>query len=148
MKKIRIPHNIIKEVIDHRTPGRGRFPRPRHDGSEKDFGVQLALVPMRTWALLLASELACPGGIQITALRLMPDEFDEEKREDELLHLHEIIEEELGEIPPYITPLAVSAPSVVEGILAETQRQTYDLMIIGALRRSISHPRYVFGGLE
>lgn len=145
-EKIKIPHNIIKEVLVTAHQDVGVF-RDRGMTQLNKILVPVGTGPNAHMALSLASELASHGGVQITALRLMPPDLDEEKKEDELLHLQVIIEEELGEIPDYVTPLAVAAPSVVEGILSETQNHAYDLMIIGASEEVFS-PKYVFGALN
>lgn len=145
-EKLGIPHNIIKEVMV---------------GAQQDVGVlrdvgmsdlKNILIPVGTGpnahlALELASYLAGQDGIMVTALRLMPMDVDEEKKEDHLLHLQEIVEEELGEMPPYIRLKTVASPSVVEGILSETESHAYDLMIIGASEEVFS-PKYVFGALN
>ena len=145
-EKIKIPHNIIKEVLVNAHQDVAVF----RDRGMND--LKHILVPVGTglnahMALQIASELVCMNGSQITALRLMPKELDDEKKEDELLHLQEIIEEELGEIPSNLTPRTVTASSVVDGILAETKNNAYDLMIIGASEEVFS-PKYVFGALN
>ena len=50
-------------------------------------------------------------------------------------------------MPPYIRLKTVASPSVVEGILSETESQQYDLMIIGASEEVFSS-KYVFGALN
>ncbi len=145
-EKLDIPHNILKEVM---------VSAQKDVGVLRDVGInhlENILIPVGTGpnarlALELASYLADQNGIRVTALRLMPEGLDEEKREDHLLHLQEIVEEELGEMPPYIRLKTTAAPTVVEGILSETESRRYDLMIIGASEQVFS-PKYVFGALN
>ena len=73
--------------------------------------------------------------------------MDEEKQEDELAQLQEIIEEEVGELPRYLTTRVEPAADVLEGIIAETRRVEYDLMIIGAAEEVFS-ANYIFGKLN
>jgi len=68
-------------------------------------------------------------------------------REDELHQVQEIIEEETGEIPGYLVTRVEAANNVAEGIIVETERTPYDLMIIGASEEVFS-AKYIFGRLN
>jgi len=145
-EKLVIPHNIIKEVMVNAQQDVGVL-RDVGMSDLKNILIPVGTGPNARLALELASYLAGQDGIMVTALRLMPLDVDEEKKEDHLLHLQEIVEEELGEMPPYIRLKTVSSPSVVEGILSETESHAYDLMIIGASENVFSS-QYVFGALN
>ena len=145
-EKLVIPHNIIKEVMVSAQQDVGVL---RDVGMDelKNILIPVGTGPNARLALELASYLAGQDGITVTALRLMPLDVDEEKKEDHLLHLQEIVEEELGGMPPYIRLKTVASASVVEGILSETESHAYDLMIIGASENVFS-PKYMFGALN
>lgn len=144
--RVKIPHNIIKEVM---------MMARRDVGVLRDRGLnglQHILVPVGTGpnarlALKMAAKLAHRKNVTITALRLMGEDLDDEKQEDELHILQEIIEEEMGELPEFLTTLVLPANNVLDGIVAETQRVPYDLMIIGASEEVFS-PDYTFGKLN
>jgi nucleotide-binding universal stress UspA family protein len=115
-------------------------------------GLRRILVPVGNGpnarlALKLAVELAHDPGVAVTALRLVPEACDEEKREDELHQVQEIIEEETGKIPGYLVTRVEAANNVAEGIIVETERTPYDLMIIGASEEVFS-AKYIFGRLN
>ena len=144
--KVMLPHNIIKEVL---VSARRDVAVLRDRGMN---GLKHILVPVGTGpnarlALKLASKLAYRKEVTVTALRLMPEDLDEEKQEDELMVLQEIIEEEMGELPDYLTTLVLPSSNVLEGIIAETKRVEYDLMIIGASEEVFS-AEYIFGKLN
>jgi len=145
-EKLGIPHNIVKEVMVNAQQDVGVL-RDVGMSDLKNILIPVGTGPNARLALELASYLAGQDGVMVTALRLMPVDVDEEKKEDHLLHLQEIVEEELGEMPPYIRLKTVSSPSVVEGILSETESHAYDLMIIGASENVFSS-QYVFGALN
>ncbi|NLF03107.1 MAG: amino acid permease [Anaerolineales bacterium] len=83
-------------------------------------------------AIRLAYEIARQENAQIDAVHLFPLVDDAEQEQDELSQLHDIIEDELGVVPARITMRVAHASSVAEGILAETTRQSYDLIVAGA----------------
>lgn len=83
-------------------------------------------------ALRLANEISMADDARITALRLLTEPMDEEEIEDQNLHLAEIVEEALQEVPENFDLQVVQAESVQEGILVETKRLSYDLIVLGA----------------
>lgn len=145
-QKLVIPHNIIKEVMVSAHQDVGVL-RDSGMNDLKNILVPVGTGPNARLALQLTSYLAVQDGVRVTALRLMPEDVDDEKKEDHILHLQEIIEEELSEVPPYLRLKTVACPSVVEGILSETETHNYDLMIIGASEQVFS-PKYIFGALN
>ena len=144
--KIRLPHNIIKEVLINAHKDVGVL-RDRGLNGLRHILVPVSSGPNARLALKLASELAFQQDVTVTALRLISDNLDEEKQEDELMQLQEIIEEEMGDLPQYLTTRVEPANNILEGIMAETERVPYDLMIIGAAEEVFS-ARYIFGKLN
>ncbi len=88
--------------------------------------------PHSRLALRLAYEIAEQEGAQVTALYCFCRSGEIEEMEDSLNSLHDIIEEELGNVPPRIAMRVAQAPSVIRGVLSETDRQHYDLLVMGA----------------
>lgn len=143
--KLKIPHNIIKEVM---VNARKDVLVLRNRGIEN---LRNILVPIGSGVssrlcLRLANDLARQGGITVTVFHLTPQGLDEEAMEDASLLIHEILEDELGEIPEWMLVKVASSPSISVGILAETKSEHYDLMIIGAGNEVVSH-QYLFGAL-
>ncbi|MBN1248411.1 MAG: amino acid permease [Anaerolineae bacterium] len=88
--------------------------------------------PHSRLALRLAYEIGAAESATVTALRIVPPDTDQEELEDQQGVLEETIEEVLGSVPPSFRPQIVAAASVPEGIVAESERQAYDLVVIGA----------------
>ncbi len=143
---LKIPHNIIKEVLISAQQDVCVL-RDRNLNSLQHILVPVGTGPNARMALHMAGELAYQKDVTITTLRLVPDDTDDEKLEDELHLMQEIIEDELGELPQYLTTLVGRSGNVVEGIIAETERVPYELMIIGASEEVFSHS-YIFGKLN
>ena len=144
--KLKLPHNIIKEVLvmAHKNVG---VLRDRGLNGMKNILVPVGNGPNASLAVKLASELAFHQGVQVTILRLIPDHSNDEIKEDEISHLQEIIEDELGSLPSYFSLKVESSHSILEGIIEETERFKYDLLIIGAAEEVFS-PQYIFGKLN
>jgi len=87
--------------------------------------------PHARLGLRLASEMAHGTDAQLTVLRLFPAE-GEVNAEAEMRALRKMVQETLGEIDPRITTRVARSSDVTEGILAETHRLDYDLLVIGA----------------
>jgi len=106
--------------------------------------------PHSRMALRLAYELAEAEKARVTALRILKggvDEEDTEELEDQTLWLQEIIEGVLGAVPPNFTLLARSAKTVQTGVLGETERQPYQLIVLGASEEWASRTR-LFGSVD
>lgn len=104
--------------------------------------------PNARLALQMARDIVLPvTDAEIIALRLVRGEVDDERLEDEELQVHEIVEQELGDIGDVIKFKVRTTESVAEGILAECQEGNYDLMIIGAAEEVLS-PEQIFGRLD
>jgi len=67
--------------------------------------------------------------------------------EDQMAQLHDIVEFELGEIPSYMELKVEQVSSVLDGILDESKRGNYDLIIIGAAEE-VLRPELIFGELN
>ncbi|MGV8026111.1 MAG: amino acid permease [Anaerolineaceae bacterium] len=144
--KIKMPHNIIKEVLVMAHKNVGVF-RDNGVNGLKNILVPVGNGPNAHLALKLASDLAYHQDVKVTALRVIPKHSNKETREDELLQLQEIIESEIEEIPSYIETRIVLSNNVMEGIAEETEKYHFDLMIIGAAEEVFS-PHYIFGKLN
>jgi amino acid transporter/nucleotide-binding universal stress UspA family protein len=145
--KVHTPNNILKEIVMTAQRDVGVL---RDRGLER--GIRRILVPVGNGpnarlALRLARDLATPEPIPVTALRLILHYDDAELVEDQQAQLHDIVELELGEVPPYVELKAETVSSVLEGILEESKRGNYDLMIIGAAEEVLS-PDQIFGTLN
>lgn len=103
--------------------------------------------PHSRLALRLAYEIAAREGAQVTALHAFCRAAGAEDVEDEMLLLRDIIEDELGRVPSNITSRVAQANSVMDGVLAETARQRYDLIVVGASEEWVSQTR-LFGSVD
>lgn len=105
--------------------------------------------PHSRMALRLAYEIAEAEKARVTALRVLKGVVDEnaEEMEDQTLWLGEIIEEVLGVVPPNFTLLARCAKTIQAGVLGETERQPYQLIILGASEEWASRTR-LFGSVD
>jgi APA family basic amino acid/polyamine antiporter len=88
--------------------------------------------PHSRLAIRLAYEIAAEENAQLTALHCFCETCEVEELEDRMLLLREIIEDELGNMPPFMTARLAHAPGVLAGILQETKEQAYDLIVVGA----------------
>ncbi|MBW6467452.1 MAG: amino acid permease [Brevefilum sp.] len=129
--KLKIPHNIIKEVM---VNARQDVVILRNRGFEslKKILVPIAGGPNARLCLHLAKSLVFQPGIHVTALHLTPEGLDEEKTEDALLYTQEIVEEVLGTVPDWMDIQVRPAPSASEGIQQAVKTGNYDLLMIGA----------------
>ena len=88
--------------------------------------------PHSRLAIRLAYEIAISEGAQVTALRILPEDAESEEIEDKRLLVAETIEDVLGSVPAVFVAHATQAASVPDGLLSESTRQAYDLIVIGA----------------
>lgn len=144
--KLKIPHNIIKEVMVNARKDVVVL-RNRGIDSLEHILVPISGGPNSRLYLNLAASLAFQPGIRVTALYLTPEGLDDEKMEDAALFAQEIVEAVLGEVPDWLEICVKPAPSVSEGIRQAVQAGHFDLMIIGAGGDVFSH-RNLFGTLN
>ncbi len=146
--KVEYPNNILKEVM---------MMANRNVAVLRDHGlpnpIRRILVPVgsgpnASLALQMARDITLPSSKgEIVALRLVLGEADEERLEDEELQVHEIIEQEIGEISDIFRVKVRTTDSIADGILQECQEGNYDLMIIGAAEEVLT-PDQIFGRLD
>ncbi|HEY9122591.1 MAG TPA: amino acid permease [Brevefilum sp.] len=144
--KLKIPHNIIKEVM---VNARGDVVIYRNRGINGLRNILLPFTggPNSRLLLNLAQSLAFSPDIHVTALHLAPLDLDEEGLEDAGLYVQEIIEEMLGEVPAWMDIKVTQTDSMSQGILDECKARNYDLLMIGAGSEAFSH-KYLFGSLN
>lgn len=144
--KLRIPNNIIKEVLIN---ARRDVAVLRNRGIDTIGNVLLPFAggPHSRLALHFAKALAFQPDIQVTLLHLTPQNLDEEQMEDLTLYVQEVVEQELGELPDWMTIRVEPSGSVSQGILDELGQCTYDMVMIGA-GGEIFSPRTIFGPLD
>ncbi len=145
-RKVRLPNNIIKQVMMS-TPVDVGVLRDRGLNGLKRILVPVGTGPHARLALKIAGNLAAAESVEVMAMRLMPENLDQEAQEDHLLHLQEIIEEELGQMPNNFRTKTVASDSIAYGILDEVNQNPYDLLIIGA-SENVYSPKFVFGALN
>lgn len=114
-------------------------------------GVKRILVPMgggahSRLALRLAYEIAERQDAQLTVLHCYRDCDDTEELEDKMLALREMIEDELGRAPAGVVARVARAGCLHDGLLCESQRQAYDLIVIGA--SASTSPGNLFGAVD
>ena len=103
--------------------------------------------PHSRLALHLACEIADQENAKIIAFRTFSKTHEAEEIEDEMLNLQQIVVDELGLIPARLTTRIARANTVIEGILSETRRHPYDLIVMGASDEYSSDTR-LFGSID
>ena len=103
--------------------------------------------PHSRLALQLACEIADQENAKVVAFRSFSKAHEAEEIEDEMLNLQQIVVDELGLIPARLTTRIARAETIIEGILAEAQRQNYDLIVIGTSEEYSSSTR-LFGSVD
>lgn len=98
-------------------------------------------------ALRLAYEIAEQENARITALHTFAAAAGAEETEDQMNFLREIVAEELGSIPLRVATRVTLAASVIQGVLEETRRREYDLLVMGASEEWGSGTR-LFGSVD
>ncbi len=102
--------------------------------------------PHSRMAIRLAYEIALAEGARVTALQVTTTTCDAEEVEDHSLQLEETIIDVLDQMPDTFELSIAEAGSVLGGILAESTRQAYDLIVIGASEEWAS-PDHLFGAI-
>jgi nucleotide-binding universal stress UspA family protein len=144
--KLKIPHNIIKEVMVNARKDVLIF---RNRGIDKLKRIVVPLVggPYSQLMLWIARSLAYQPDVRVTVLHLTPEGLDAEKMEDTYLYIQEIVENYLGEIPSWMDIDVHPSSSLSEGIIKTVEQGHYDLIVIGAGVETISQ-RFLFGALN
>ena len=103
--------------------------------------------PHSRLAIRLAYEIAEQEDAQMTALHCFCEACETEELQDKMSLLREVIEDELGSVPPRIVTRLTHAACIPAGILGETAREPYDLIVVGASEEWISQTR-LFGTID
>ena len=82
-------------------------------------------------AVHLANDIAMHEGSQVTYIRVIPEEIDEETNEDMISYLQEILLTTLGEIPANVSLSIRYSLSIADAILEECNSNEYDLVMLG-----------------
>ena len=82
-------------------------------------------------AVHLANDIAMHEGSQVTYIRVIPEEIDEETNEDMISYLQEILLTTLGEIPANVSLSIRYSLSIADAILEECNSNEYDLVMMG-----------------
>lgn len=98
-------------------------------------------------ALRIAFEIADQENACVTALHLFSAETNTDEVDDESVFINELIINELGFIPPRISTRVIEAESLINGILDELKRQSYELVVMGASAEYSSGTR-LFGSVD
>ena len=146
----RLAENPLKQVIQKAHTNiavllnRGLLLRPIHH-----ILVPVGGGPHSRMALRLAYEIAEAEHGRVTALRVLKGALEDEAEalEDQTLWLAEIIEEVLGAVPTNFMLQAECSPSIETGVLQETERRPYDLIVMGASEEWASRTR-LFGSVD
>ena len=146
-QKIKTPHNILKEIMLNAERDVAVLRDRGLNYELKHILVPVGNGPNARLALRMAKTLAVAEDSKIVALRLVRGPVDEETLEDQQAQLQDIVELELGELPKNLELRVEQVESVLDGILQETKRLPYDLMIIGAAEE-VLQPQQLFGELN
>jgi amino acid transporter/nucleotide-binding universal stress UspA family protein len=103
--------------------------------------------PHSRLAVRLAYEIAEHEGARMTVLNCICEVCEGEELEDRMLQLREIVEDELGSVPPEVTLRLSSADTVSGGILKECAQHRYDLIVVGAAVEWVARTR-LFGEVD
>ncbi len=83
-------------------------------------------------AIHLANDIAMQEGAHVDYFRVISEKSDEETNQDQLSFLQEIVMTELGENPANATLRLISADSICDAVIQESEANEYDLTIIGS----------------
>lgn len=83
-------------------------------------------------AIHLANDISMQEGSHVDYIYVVPKETDEEEEEDKISYLQEIIMTQLGKIPSNSTLRIIYAKTVPDGVIIESKKNDYGLVIIGS----------------
>lgn len=141
-----LAHNVVNEVLIHANTNVAVF---RDRGLDK---INHILVPVgggphSRLCVQVAYEIAELENARITFYHGLLNEGEVEDIQDEMLRLIELIVDELGVIPQRATTRVQRTATVLEGIIQETSRQHYDLIILGSSEEWASYA-HLFGVVD
>lgn len=135
--------NVVKQLIQ-KAPTNVAVLLDRGLTQVKHVLVPVGSSPHSRMALRLAHEIAVAENAEVLVLRVAADLGDSETLEDRYYQLEEFIQDVLGSVPPSFGLRIVETASVLGGILAESTRRTYGLIVIGASEQWASRD-HLFG---
>ncbi len=141
-----LAHNPVKVVLQ-RASANTAVLLDRGLDSVKRILVPVGGGPHSRLALRLAYELAEEESAEVLALTCYCQECEAEELEDRMGQLREIVEDELGTVPPRFVTRLSHCDSVADGILEEAKRQRYDLLVVGA-SEEWAEPDTLFGAVD
>jgi len=83
-------------------------------------------------AIHIANDIATQEGSHVEYFRVMPEEIDEESKEDRIAHLQEIVMTQLGYIPANATLSVLYSISIEEAVAKKCSLNDYGLIVIGS----------------
>ncbi|MBN2046332.1 MAG: amino acid permease [Anaerolineaceae bacterium] len=128
-------NTIVKKVIDAHIVNFSVF----HEREMKQ--LKKIMVPVSggyhiRLAVRFANDIAKQEGAAVDYVRIVPPGEDEEKKEDQIAHLQEVVMTELNEIPANAALKVIEADDIARAIIDETQTNGCDLVIMGASEES------------
>jgi nucleotide-binding universal stress UspA family protein len=87
-------------------------------------------------AVRFANDIANQEGAVVDYVRIVPPGEDEEKKEDQVAHLQEVVMTELNQIPSNAALRTIEATDIAQSIIDLTHTNSYDLVIIGSSEES------------
>ncbi|MHB0859250.1 MAG: amino acid permease [Anaerolineae bacterium] len=138
--------NLVKVILRQAPTGVAML-KPNNLGAIRRILVPIGGGPHSRMAVRIAYEIAEEENAHVTALFCACCARTPDEMQDDLLLLREIIEDELGSVPLRFTTRVAWALDVVKGITAETERQPYDLVVMGA-SEEVWSGRQLFGSID
>jgi nucleotide-binding universal stress UspA family protein len=146
LDKATLAHNVVNEVLISAKTNVAVF-QQKHKRSIKNILVPVGGGVHSRLCIQMAYEIAQMERAHITVFHtILPTDKDEDIQ-DEQAQLEEIIEDELGYIPPRVKVKVETAKTLPEGILRHLHSNLYDLLLIGASDEWTSR-RYLFGKVD
>lgn len=97
-------------------------------------------------AIHLANDIASQEKGSVDYFRIVPTKEEEDKFQDEIAYLQEVVMTELDQIPGNASLQVINDDSVAEAVIEETYNNAYDLIIIGSSEEP-GNEDSVFGSL-
>lgn len=146
LTKTSLAHNVVNEVLISAKTNVAVF-QQKQLKQIKNILVPVGGGTHSRLAIQMAYEIAQMERARVHVLRACPSACSPEELQDQRCQLEEIVEDELGYIPPGVKIDVVMADSLAEGILQNMGVFRYDLLVIGASDEWTSR-RYLFGKVD
>lgn len=141
-----LSQNPVKVVLQRAKSHTAVF-LDRQLGAVKRILVPVGGGPHSRLAIRLAYELAEEEDAEMTALTCFCEDCDGEELENRMGLLRETVEDVLGTVPDRIVTRLSHCATVTSGVLEETTRQDYDLLVVGA-SEEWADPEALFGRVD